>query len=469
MEIDCILTSILKADLNFTTKISRVTPLILAAKYSRSDVVSKLIKHKAKTAAKDAFDRSALFYASRIANLESIEALVKAKSPVNDGSLQEAARELHSDVVKALVKAKHHPDFPSSKDQHEGRTALQEMCLMGDGSKGSTRIEETIQALVDGKASPLEQSRRKNALFLALDNANPIPVTRALLDGLMWKHMASEENVYVEVDPETGTKYFFSPTQYVARGFSQGPAGDNERLQRLLEDKRGVDRYYAEEGAEQPPGAVGQPQAIIDAEKKRRTREEKLRQQQLDHELSMLRERQTADHKAEIERAKHEEKMFREQELAQQRMALQEQGDTQKLQAVQARAQFEEMQKQRLAQQKLAAQQQEQDLKLRFGQQSAQQKLALQARQNQLAAAASQQKLITQQRMAEGQARAAQQKLAIKARQDQQALRFMHASAKEKQYTHNMQMAELAAKAQTMKLTMMNKHFTAKQKQIAAG
>ncbi|KAF4619086.1 hypothetical protein G7Y89_g14761 [Cudoniella acicularis] len=433
-----------KADVSFTTKVSRVTPLILAAKYSRIDVVKKLIKHKAKTTAKDIFDRSALFYASRIGDVESVEAL-------------------------ALVKAKHHPDFPSSKEQHEGRTALQELCLMCDGAKGSTRIEETIQALVDGKASPLEQSRRKNALFLALDNANPLPATRALLDGLMWKHMTSEENVYVEVDPETGTKYFFSPTTYVARGFSQGPVGDNERLLRLLEDKRGVDRYYAEEGAEQPPDAVGQPQAIIDAEKKRRTREEKLRQQQLDHELALLRERQAADHKAEIERAKHEEKMFREQELAQQRMALQEQGDAQKLQAAQTRAQFDEMQKQRLAQQKLAAQQQEQELKLRFGQQAAQQKLAVQARQNQLAAAASQQKLITQQRMAEGQARAAQQKLTIKARQDQQALRFMHASAKEKQYTHNMQMAELSAKAETMKLTMMNKHFSAKQKRIAAG
>jgi hypothetical protein len=431
-----------------------------------------------------------------------VNALLKVKSPVNDGSLQEAARELHSKVITALIKGKHHPDFPSSKEQHEGRTALQEVCLMCDCTKGSTRIEEAIQALVDGKANPLEQSRRKNALFLALDNANPVPITRVLLDRLMWKHMASEENVYIEVDPETGTKYYFSPTMYVSRGFSQGPVSEKDRLLKLLEDKRGVDRFYAEEGAEQPMDAVGQPQAIIDAEKKRRTREEKQRQQQLDHELSLLRERQAADHKAEIERARHEEEMFRKEELAQQKLdqkesghrqalaqesekanqkqdimqstnalklSLQEQADAQKMRAIQSRAQFEDMQKHRMAQQKIMAQQQEQDLKLRFSQQANQQKLATQARQNQLAAAASQQKLLTQQRTAEIQARAGQQKLMIKARQNEQALKFMHGTAKEKQYAHNMQMAELAAKGQNMKLTMLNKHFSAKQKQIAGG
>jgi len=473
--------------------------LIISAKYSRSDLVAKLLDCKAKASAKDQFERSALFYASRNGDLDSVKALLKAKSPLNDGSLQEAAKMLHGDVVKALIKGKHHPDFPSSKEQHEGRTALQEMCLMCDSSKGSTMIEETVKALVDGKANPLEKSRGKNALFLALDNANPVPITRVLLDSVMWKHMTSEENVYIESDPETGTKYYFSPTTYVSRGFSQGPESHNDQLLKLLVDKRGVDRYYAEEGEEQPLDAVGMPDAIIAAEKKRKAREEKLRQQELDHQLKLLHERQAADHKAEIERAKHEEEMFRKNELSQQKLeqkelehqqalnqsaeksnqkqnimanetdlkiSLQEQVDAQKQRAIQSRAKFEEMQKARMAQQKALALKQEQDLKLTFTTQANAQKLALQERQNRLASAASNQKVITAQRLAATHAAEAKHKLAIKDRQNEQQLKLLRGTTKQKQYQHQMQMQELHSKGENMKLKMLDKYFEGKQKNL---
>lgn len=464
--------------------------------------MAKLLKHKAKASAKDLFERSALFYAARAGDLESVNALLKAKSPVNDGSIQEAAKELHSEVVAALVKGKHHPDFPSSKEQHEGRTALQELCLMCDCSKGSTKIEEAIQALVGGKANPLEKSRNKNALFLALDNANPVPITRALLDCVMWKHMTSEENVYIETDPETGIKYYFSPTMYVSRGFSQGPESENEQLLKILIDKRGTDRFYAEEGAEQPVDAAGMPQAIIDAEKKRTDREQKLREKELDHQLKLLHEKQAAEHKAEIERAKHEEEMFRKDELAQQKLEqkendhqqalaqelektnqkqgimvstanlklqLQERADTQKQRAAESRAKFEEMQKVRMIAQKERALKQEQELKLRFTAQANAQKAQLQARQNQLAAAANQQKVLTAQRLAETHVRENRQKAAIKERQDNQALKLKRGTARDKEAAHQMQMKELKAKGENMKLKMLDKYFTAKQKKIAGG
>jgi hypothetical protein len=464
--------------------------------------VAKLLKHKAKSSAKDMFDRSALFYASRSGDLESVNALIKAKSPLNDGSIQEAAKELHSDVVAALVKGKHHPDFPSSKEQHEGRTALQELCLTCDSTKGSTKIEETIQALVGGKANPLEKSRNKNALFLALDNPNPVPVTKALLNCAMWEHMASDKNVYIEVDPETGTKYYFSPTMYVSRGFSQGPESENDQLLKLLVDKRGTDRFYAEEGAEQPPDACGMPQAIIDAEKKRSDREQKLREKQLDHELKLLHEKQAAELKAEIERAKHEEELFRKDELAQQKteqkrldheeslrqemektnqkqgimastadlkLRIQQETDAQKARAIESRAKFDEMQKARMIAQKERALAQEQDLKLRFSSQANAQKLTLQARQGQLAAAASQQKVLTAQRLAETHVRENRQKAEIKERQDTQALRLKRGTARDKEAAHRMQMQELHTKGENMKLKMLDKHFTEKQKAVAAG
>jgi hypothetical protein len=464
--------------------------------------VAKLLKHKAKAVAKDQFDRSALFYAARAGDLDSVDALLKVKSPLNDGSIQEAAKELHSEVVAALIKGKHHPDFPSSKEQHEGRTALQELCLMCDGSKGSTKIEETIRALVDGKAKPLEKSRNKNALFLALDNANPVPVTKALLDCAMWKHMTSEENVYIETDPETGTKYYFSPTVYVSRGFSQGPESQNEQLLKLLVDKRGIDRFYAEEGAEQPPDACGMPQAIMDAEKKRSEREKKLQEKELDHQMKLLHEKQAAELKAEIERAKHDEEIFHKEELALQKreqkendhqqalaqeleksrqkegimassanlkLQIQERADAQKQRAIESRSKFEEMQKARMIAQKERALIQEQELKARFTAQANAQKLTLQARQTQLAAAAAQQKVWAAQRLAETHVRENMQKAAIKERQDMQALRLKRGTAKEKERAHEMQMKELRAKGENMKLKMLESHFSAKQKRIAAG
>lgn len=461
--------------------------------------MSKLLKKKAKASAKDSFDRSPLFYASRNGDLNSVNTLLKAKSPVNDGSLQEAAKYLHSSVVTALIKGKHHPDFPSSKEQHDGRTALQEMALMCDSTKGSANIEATIEALVNGKANPLEQSRGKNALFLALDNANPVPVTRALLDVVMWKHINSKENMYIEADPETGTKYFFSPTAYVSRGFSQGPESDNARLLKLLIDKRSTDRYYAELRAEQPDDAVGMPEDIIEAEKKRKNHEEKLRKQELEHQLDLLRKTQAAELQTQIEQQKHEEKMFHNEELSRQKreqkelehiqhliqeeektqqkqsimasntalkITLQEKVDSQKQRALQARLEFEEKQKARMAEQKARAIQQEQDLKLTFAEKANAQKLALQARQNKLAAAAGEQKVQTARRLAETHAAEAKHKLAIKERQNQQALKLVRGTANQKAALHEMQMKELHAKGNNMKLKMLDKYFDGKQKKL---
>lgn len=307
------------ANVNFTGAISKATPLILAAKYSRSNIVSRLIKAKANTSARDRFDRSSLFYASQSGDIASVKALLKAKAPANDGSLQEAAKNLHSEVVAALIKGKHSPDFPSSKEQHQGRSALQEMCLMCDGTRDPTELEATIRCLVKGKANVLEKSREKNSLFLALDNAHPVPVTKALLDISMWKHINDKDNVYAEVDPETATKYFFSPTMYVTNGFSQGPEPDNSALVQLLNDKRCNDRFYAEAGAEQPEGVIGMPPDVAEAEKKRKAHEDKLHKKEMEHQLKLLHEKQAAELKAEIERSKHEEKLFREDELAHQK------------------------------------------------------------------------------------------------------------------------------------------------------
>ena len=465
------------------------TPLILAAKYSRNDLVRSLLKAKATVSAKDRFGRSALFYASRNGDLASVKALLQAESPLNDGSLQEAAKNLHSEVVEALINAKHNPEFPSSNELHDGRSALQEMALMCDCTKGSTKLEETIKVLINGKANPLEKSRGKNALFLALDNANPVPITRALLNCVMLQHINSKENVYLEADPETGTKYYFSPTTYVSRGFSHGPEKQNEQLLKLLVDNGAADRFHAEEGVEQPADAVGMPQEIMDAEEKRKAQEERSRKQKWEDQLDLLRKKQAAELQAEIEEAKQEERIFQDEELAQlkreqselahmQKLAkedesnaalkttLREKNDAQKQRALQSQLEFEEKQKARVAERKARTSQQDQELKLRFQEEANTQKLALQARQDRLAAAASQQKSLTAQRLADTQGAVARRRLAIKEKQNEQAMRLTRGTAEEKHALYQAQMRELHAEGEKMKLKMLDTYFDGEQKYL---
>ncbi|KAK4158892.1 hypothetical protein QBC43DRAFT_223261 [Cladorrhinum sp. PSN259] len=488
-----------KANVRFTAKTSKATPLILAAKTGRGDIVAALIKAKTSVSARDCFDRSALFYASRIGDVEAVKALLKAKSPINDGSLQEAARNLHSEVVAALVKAGHSADFPSSKEQHQGRTAMQEMALMCDASShAATAVEETLRAILKGKPRLLETSRGKNALFLALDNSHPIPITKALLDCAMWEHVNKPDNVFVTTD-ERGAKYFFSPTMYVSLGLSQGPRSDNEALVNLLHDKRCEDRFYAEEGAEQPGNAVGMPQNILDAERKRKDHEEKIRKKELEHQLKLLHTAQEANLKEAIERAKHEEKMFREDETARQKqenkdmlhqqdllqkaqkaeqsqgimasttalkMQLQEAQEASKRRAAEARAAFELQQKERMIEVKNDGLAKEQALKLSFTEQAAKQKLALQERQHRLTAAANEQKLLTAQHMASTREIEAKRKLAIKEKQDELALRLMKGTQAEKRKVHEMKMKEMHAKGEQLKLTLLDKHFSGQSKNL---
>lgn len=259
--------------------------------------MEKLLEFNAEVSAKDQFERSALFYASRNGDYESINALLKAGSPPDDGSLHEAAKNLHSSVVALLIEGKHHPDTPGRDEEYDGRTALQEMALMCDCTQSAKKIEKTLLALATGKANPLLKTHGKNALFYALDNPNPVPITRAVLDFVMAKHMTSDENVYTAADPETGTKYYYSPKMYISKGFSQGPDCYNDELMKLLIYKGAVDVYYAEEGAEQPIDAVGMAQAVIGTEIRRKVREERVRQNELDYQLKLLREKQSIERK----------------------------------------------------------------------------------------------------------------------------------------------------------------------------
>lgn len=269
-----ILTS--TANPNYRTTTFKVTPLIIAAKYGRHDVIKALLKHDAKVSVRDVYDSSALFYASRNGDIESMAAILKAKPSPDDGSLQEAAREFHAPAVKLLLKSGHHPDFPSTK--HDGRTPLAELALRCKGSASDFRIDETINELVAGKVDPFKKCRGKNPLYLALENQSTLVLFRKLLDCIYWGSVNDPKNLYIKDD------LYYSPTMYIKKDILRLSQSDYNKAVEILDHYNAEDIYYAKDGKEQPPDAVGMPERMVELERRKKVREEKIRQDQEDHD-----------------------------------------------------------------------------------------------------------------------------------------------------------------------------------------
>ncbi|KAH6648966.1 hypothetical protein BKA67DRAFT_648915 [Truncatella angustata] len=262
---------------------------------------------------------SALFYASREGDLTAVKSLLKVKFKLNDGSLHEAARNLHQDTVAALVKAKHDVNFPSSRREHDGRTPLQELAYMCDGNRSLADIEQTISALEVGKTDPLAKWQGKNPLFLALDHPQPYNVTHALLDTVMWRVINDNNNLF-EHYSEQGTKLSMSPTIYLSICCRNSNSSRSVSLQHLLRTKHCVDRYFADSGTQQPPGAVGLPDNIAKEEKKRREESDKWQSREFEHKEKMRREWEDAQLKTTIDRSKHNEWQQHEHEKTAQKV-----------------------------------------------------------------------------------------------------------------------------------------------------
>jgi hypothetical protein len=310
------------ADINFMTISSRSTALLLAARYARSDVVKSLLKFKpAEVSVKDKFHRTPLFYASGNGDEKTVRSLVQAKARSNDGSLHEAMREIHPDVVRLLLKSGHDPNFSSSK--HGGLTALGELCMYGDGNGLGGQIDDCIDLLVKARLDPMKKWHGKTLLHMALENPVPLPITSALLERVMYKHVNDTANVF----HYQGLCY--SPTMVLAKGHFVGTPDDCSALISLLKSNGAVDVYYAEEGSAQPPDAVGMPKVILDAERRRRRHEED-RRMKLEKDMDELRAAQV----------KHEQYMTHQEERFQQRFYHQQQLNAQDIQHKQQQAEI---------------------------------------------------------------------------------------------------------------------------------
>ena len=256
-------------NINFQTEGSGMTLLILAARFRRHDIISKLISKKVNVSAKDRYERSALFYASRNGDLNSVRALMGAKASPDDGSLHEAARELHSDIVEALTdpkhKIKHNVMLQSTMIEHGRRIAFDEMLLRCDPETGGlSKTESTIRALAKAMLLAKKDFQLgEDEFFRGLNNAKPVTLLKALLNcGL--KKQLQDGDLLKKFTAKNGAAYYYSPTTYILRGLSYGPIQQPSQVLSYLYDQGVKDCFYAPMFEWQPPDSQNMPAPIRD-------------------------------------------------------------------------------------------------------------------------------------------------------------------------------------------------------------
>ncbi len=279
------------AKVNFETRLSKTTPLMLAIQSRRPDLVKALILADAEVDRIDITGNTPLTMATRIGGdlgTSIMSNLLAAEPSKNDGSLHNAARELNLRALQVLAQFGHDVDFPSPL--HGGRSALGEVCLNAAhaGSLSAAQekqMEKVMTYLLDQGTDVTLQSEGKSVLLLALSSADPLPTTRVLLKIGGWKHINKPFNNYTD-----GT-YTYSPTQFVARVLSE--CSVQSELLTLLKANRAADVYYANDGP-QPEGATNLPEELLRAERERRARAERAATEAEDHSRALARSKEIA-------------------------------------------------------------------------------------------------------------------------------------------------------------------------------
>ncbi|GFP57473.1 ankyrin repeat domain-containing protein, chloroplastic [Trichoderma asperellum] len=291
---------------NIGTKISGTTPLMLAVRERRPDIVKLLLLEGADVDAMDFLGRTPMAMVTHLSGevaIQMMSSLLAAEPSKDDGSLHNAARDLNLPAVKVLMEAGHDPDFPSPL--HNGRSALGEVCLHGSDAGEMTpererKMQKVMTFLVDAGSDLSIKLDGKSILYLCFDSTDPVATTRALLKSGMWKHINKPSNQYAD---ET---FVYSPTMYITKLM---PALDaHDQLLSVLRASRATDVYYAKEGA-QPEGAVGLPEDIEVRERVRKARSERLAEESQDFAMAMARKREIAsvDQQIQIQKAEMED------------------------------------------------------------------------------------------------------------------------------------------------------------------
>lgn len=280
------------AKVNFETRSSKTTPIMLAIKERRQDIVRTLILAGAEVDVVDVTGNTPLTLATGIGGelgTTMMSNLLAAEPSKNDGSLHNAARDLNISAMQVLVEFGHDVDFPSPL--HDGRSALGELCLHASDSGELTAarektMEKAMSFLIEKGSDLSVLSDGKPILMLALDAFDPLSTTKALLKVGMWKLINKPFNNFSD-----GT-YIYSPTMYVKRVLPQ--ADVNAKLLTLLRANRAQDVFYASHGP-QPEDAVGLPDDIVRAERERQARLDRIATETEEHARALARTKEIAD------------------------------------------------------------------------------------------------------------------------------------------------------------------------------
>jgi hypothetical protein len=309
---DAVISALLEAGTSVTrvSSVSETTPLMLAAREGRHEIVSTLVVRGCSDAdLRDASNRSALFYASSSVSGEATVKILAPHSLGNDGSLHEAARELNVEVTRTLLEHGHDPNYPSRL--HGGRNALGELCLNANVSTSAQRskLRQLLRLLLHKRVNPKFRARNeKSCVILALDNAySALFMTEALLETEIWQDLNDEAHIYC--DPASGLHY--SPYSYVELIATPARAPIKKALLDLLRDKACLPVYYSS-SALQPVGATGIPPRIA-----------QLVDKQKEHELAIRHEKEKFEHSRTIEETSHKDLLRRKRESQDVELALQ--------------------------------------------------------------------------------------------------------------------------------------------------
>ena len=249
------------AGVDAQTKQCQNTPLMLAVRKTRPDVVQILTAAGADVAAVDHKGMHALQMAivERKPCWEHMAgAILSTGQTVDDGSLHAAACRLDPALVQLFLSHGYNIDYQSPK--HGGYTVLGAVCchsLKKYGTEAEVigarkrRLKNTITVLLENGANASIKHEGKSPLLLALENKH----ARVMASILLGTRLGSEINEPWNMYHADGAVY--SPTMYVAK-YLQTSKVTRHHLQIMLRKANGVDVYYAETNP-QPDDAVNIP------------------------------------------------------------------------------------------------------------------------------------------------------------------------------------------------------------------
>ncbi|KAI5291721.1 hypothetical protein KEM54_001253 [Ascosphaera aggregata] len=299
------------ANVNFQSSRSLQTPLLIAAKDGRPDIVSSLLKGGADVAALDKKGRTPLILATKSANQQTIRLLLDAGAPVDDGSLHEAARELDFVTAETLILQGHNPNFPSLL--HYGRTALAELCLYSSvPSSKLSKLHNTIKALVAGQADLKVKTQEKPLILHAMENPYAsVDMTRLILSSGLWKNINEDCCLYSK------DGFVYSPTMYISKGLCQ--TTQPQELLRILKASGCKNVYYREDVlglSKQPSDMVGAPPEIIEETRRLKHRQRLLEEREEDHSITLKHNADFAEQHEGFMSRSHTLRMNQSRELA---------------------------------------------------------------------------------------------------------------------------------------------------------